>query len=80
MYVYPFLEKQKYALVMRGKFYEEVLKSHAEILIYISNGGTWYANPGIHQEMFDWYKNYRDSSFKRIALIDIPVKEPAIYH
>ena len=80
MYVYPFLEKQKYALTMRGKFYEEVLKSHAEILIYISNGGTWYANPGIHQEMFDWYKNYRDSSFKRIALIDIPVKEPAIYH
>ena len=79
MYVYPLLENQKFAPSMRQQFYSEVSESHPEILVYTSNGGTWYASDVIHKEMFNWYKALRDSSYQRIALIDMPYDAETSY-
>lgn len=79
LYVYPLLEHQKFAPMMRQQFYDEVKKSQPEILVYTSNEGTWYADNNVHAEMFNWYKQFRDSSFKRIGLINIPYDKPTTY-
>jgi hypothetical protein len=80
MYVYPLLENHRFASDMRIQFYEEVRNSRPEILVYTSNEGTWYASPAVHAEMMEWYTRYRDSSFKRIALIDMPYNGSTVYH
>ena len=80
LYVYPLLENQKFALDMRSQFYDEILKSKPDILVYTSNMGTWYASETIHDEMYQWYKAYRDSSFRQIGMIDMLLGGPANYY
>jgi len=79
LYVYPLLERQRFALTMRQQFYDEIRKSEPGILVYTSNAGTWYAGEEVHSEMYDWYQQYRDSAFNRIGLINIPYDAPTTY-
>ena len=79
LYVYPLLEHHKFVQLMRQQFYEEVKKNQPEILVYTSNAGTWYADYSVQTEMFNWYKQYRDSTFRRIGLINIPYDAPTTY-
>ena len=80
LYVYPLLENHKFAAQMRQQFYKEIQESKPDILLYTSNEGTWYANENIHQEIYNWYKAYRDSRFKRIGIVDMPFDGPTAYH
>jgi hypothetical protein len=80
LYVYPLLENQKFAPAMRQQFYTETVHSKPDILLYTSNEGTWYANGDVRREMYEWCKAYCDSSFKRIALIDMPFDGPTSYY
>ncbi|MEO8085579.1 MAG: glycosyltransferase family 39 protein [Bacteroidota bacterium] len=80
LYVYPLLENQKFAASMREQFYSEMEKSKPDIILYTSNEGTWYANPAIQEEMVKWMNSYRDTGFKRIALIDLPFNGETAYY
>jgi hypothetical protein len=80
LYVYPLLENQRFAPSMRKQFYEEIKNSRPDILVYTSNEGTWYAGESAAKEIYNWYRQYRDSSFKRIALIDMPWSGPSQYY
>jgi hypothetical protein len=79
LYVYPLLEHQRFAPSMRQQFYDEIRKSKPGILVYTSNTGTWYAGEDVHSEMYNWYRQYRDSSFNRIGLINIPYDSLTTY-
>jgi hypothetical protein len=80
VYMYPLLERQKYALRMQGEMIHEIEASKPKIVVYVDNQFSWGTNPswdGAEPRMhvFNWMRDFLDEHYELLA--EVPIDKAA---
>jgi hypothetical protein len=89
IYMYPLLERQKYAPQMRSDMIKQLESAHPRFLVYIDDELSWWSQtptPGENKDFFNWAWNYAHTGYELVDQIPIAGNgkhlygnQPAIY-
>ena len=75
IYMYPLMEKQKFALRMQSDMIHEIEETQPKIVVFVDTL-SWYWNPGWnasepHMNIFVWVRAYLDAHYNLMAEVPI---------
>jgi hypothetical protein len=71
MYVYPMMEPQPFALSMQEEMIRDVESARPEYIVVVTGAESWAQRRGSSTLIFDWWRAYRATHYKRVGLVDI---------
>lgn len=75
IYMYPLLERQKFAPQMRNDMMQQMQTAHPRFLVYVDSELSWWGqqpDPHENQDFFDWAWNYAHNGYELADQIPIP--------
>jgi Dolichyl-phosphate-mannose-protein mannosyltransferase len=74
IYMYPILERQKFAPQMRADMMRQIERAHPRFLVYVDSELSWWAQdpaPGEDQSFFDRAWNYAHTGYELVDQVPI---------
>jgi 4-amino-4-deoxy-L-arabinose transferase-like glycosyltransferase len=74
IYVYPLMEKQRYARQMQEEMVREIETAQPDYVVYVSDPMSWLQREESEPHLQQWWERYRPDHYEMIKLV--PVMEP----
>ena len=74
IYVYPLMEKQRYALRMQEEMIREIETTAPDLVVYVQDQMSWMQRPESETRIIKWWEGYSPVHYEMIKLM--PVMEP----
>jgi hypothetical protein len=74
IYVYPLMEKQRFAGQMQEEMIREIETAQPEYIVHVSDPLSWLQREDSQTRILEWWEQYRPAHYEMVKLI--PLLEP----
>lgn len=78
IYVYPLMERHRYALQMQKEMVEEIESRDPKFIIFVKNRYSWMVRSHSELSIFGWIDEYL-KGYERVGIVDIISLESSLY-
>jgi len=74
IYVYPLMERQKFAASMQDQMVQEIETARPQYVVYVQEPMSWLQQEESHMHLFKWWEAYGPAHYEVMKMV--PVMEP----
>ena len=79
IYMYPLMERQKYAAEMQQQAIREIEEAKPEFVVFVAVPWSWMQRSTSNIEILTWVEKYLQTDFEEVGLADIQANDRTVY-